>query len=107
MVVVETVVCSAKEGKDAKLRRLLLARQEFKRRHPGCIAAWIGKGLDNPLMILVQSVYASPNDWKSISERVRSELDVKDGGVEPFLLGPPLVGLFDVDDFPNTSTESS
>ena len=99
MNVVETVVCSAKEGSDAKLRRLILARQEFKRRQDGCISAWVGSGLDNKLMILVQSVYRTLEDWKSISEKVRLELDASDGGIEGFLMGPPLVGLFEVDNF--------
>ena len=99
MNVVETVVCSAKDGSSAKLRRLVLARQEFKRRQNGCIAAWMGTALDNDTMILVQSVYATAQDWKSISEKVRQERDEVDGGIERFLLGPPLVGMFDVGDF--------
>ena len=99
MNVIETVVCSAKDGSSAKLRRLVLARQEFKRRQNGCIAAWMGTALDNDTMILVQSVYATTQDWKTISEKIRQELDEVDGGIERFLLGPPLVGMFDVGDF--------
>jgi len=99
MNVIETVVCSAKDGSSAKLRRLVLARQEFKRRQNGCIAAWMGTALDNDTMILVQSVYATAQDWKTISETIRQELDEVDGGIERFLLGPPLVGMFDVGDF--------
>jgi len=99
MNVIETVVCSAKDGSSANLRRLVLARQEFKRRQNGCIAAWMGTALDNDTMILVQSVYATAQDWKTISEKIRQELDEVDGGIERFLLGPPLVGMFDVGDF--------
>ena len=99
MNVIETVVCSAKDGSSAKLRRLVLARQEFKRRQNGCIAAWMGTALDNDTMILVQSVYATAQDWKTFSEKIRQELDEVDGGIERFLLGPPLVGMFDVGDF--------
>ena len=99
MNVIETVVCSAKDGSSAKLRRLVLARQEYKRRQNGCIAAWMGTALDNDTMILVQSVYVTAQDWKAISEKVRQELDEVDGGIERFLLGPPLVGMFDVGDF--------
>ena len=99
MNVIETVVCSAKDDSSAKLRRLVLARQEFKRRQNGCIAAWMGTALDNDTMILVQSVYATDQDWRTISEKVRQELDEVDGGIERFLLGPPLVGMFDVGDF--------
>ena len=99
MNVIETVVCSSKDGSNAKLRRLVLARQEFKRRQNGCIAAWMGTAIENDSMILVQSVYTTAQDWKAISEKVRQELDEVDGGIERFLLGPPLVGMFDVGDF--------
>jgi len=99
MNVIETVVCSAKDDSTAKLRRLVLARQEFKRRQNGCIAAWMGTAIENDSMILVQSVYTTAQDWKAISEKVRQELDEVDGGIERFLLGPPLVGMFDVGDF--------
>ena len=99
MNVIETVVCSAKDDSTAKLRRLVLARQEFKRRQNGCIAAWMGTAIENDSMILVQSVYTTAQDWKAISEKVRQELDEVDGGIERFLLGPPLVGMFDVGEF--------
>ena len=84
MNVIETVVCSAKDDSTAKLRRLVLARQEFKRRQNGCIAAWMGTAIENDSMILVQSVYTTAQDWKAISEKVRQELDEVDGGIERF-----------------------
>lgn len=97
MPLMETIVCSAKKGSDARLRRLLLARQEFKRRQSGCLGAWLGKGADNPEMLLIQSVYVDGHHWKQISDRIKEQLDNEDGGVESLLLGPPLVGLFEID----------
>ena len=48
--------------------------------------------------MLIQSVYASEADWKRISKMVQSNLDVEDGGIEGLLLGPPLVGIFEIAD---------
>ena len=97
MVIVETVVCSAREGSDARLRRMLLARQEFKRRQEGCLGAWLGRGADNKDMLLVQSLFVDMVAWKAAGDAVKQHMDPADGGVEGLLLGPPLVGLFDVD----------
>lgn len=96
MLWVETIVCSAKKGSDARLRRMLLARQEFKRRQSGCVGAWVGNGAEDSLMLLVQSVYQSASDWKRISDEIKNTLDSEDGGVESLLLGPPLVGIFEI-----------
>ena len=98
MAWVETIVCSAKKGVDARLRRMMKARQEFKRRQAGCIGAWLGSAPEDSSMMLIQSVYASEADWKRISKMVQSNLDVEDGGVEGLLLGPPLVGIFEIAD---------
>jgi len=96
MLWVETIVCSAKKGSDARLRRMLLARQEYKRRQQGCVGAWMGTGPEDDMMLLVQSVYNSASDWKRISEEIKNGLDREDGGVESLLLGPPLVGIFEI-----------
>ena len=48
-------------------------------------------------MFLVQSVYVDEESWRKCSERIISELDSRDGGVESLLSGPPLVGIFAVD----------
>ena len=96
MAWVETIVCSSKKGSDARLRRMLKARQEFKRRQEGCIGAWLGRGPDNSEMLLVQSAFETANDWKAISKEIQNTLDVEDGGIEGLLLGPPLVGIFEI-----------
>ena len=93
---VETIVCSGAKGKDAKLRRKLQSRQEFKRRQPGCVAAWLGHGPEKNSMFLVQSVFRSQKDWKQISDQIQQKLDPVDGGVEGLMLGPPLVGVFEI-----------
>lgn len=98
MAWVETIVCSGKKGSDARLRRMLRARQEFKRRQEGCIGAWLGLGAEDGSMMLVQSAFASSDDWKRISKEIQSTLDVDDGGIEGMLLGPPLVGIFEIPD---------
>ena len=75
----ETVVCSPAQGKDARLLRMLNARQQFKRQRSGCLAAWYAKSSDGEPLLLVQSVFA------------------RDGGLDSCLLGPPLVGVFTVE----------
>jgi hypothetical protein len=97
MLWMETIVCSSKKGTDARLRRMLKARQEFKRRQKGCIGAWMGQGPQDATMILVQSVFKSQEDWNQISTLIQSTFDSKDGGVEALLLGPPLVGIFELE----------
>ena len=96
MAWVETIVCSGRKGVDARLRRMLRARLEYKRRQPGCIGAWMGQGADSSDMMLVQSAFHSAADWKRISKEIQSSLDVEDGGIEGLLLGPPLVGIFEI-----------
>jgi len=95
-VLVETVVCSGAEGKGARFKRMLEARQEFKRRQEGCIAAWIGQSIDGQSLFIVQSVFADKKSWKRISEKISESLDSKDGGLESVFGGPPLVGMFEV-----------
>ena len=95
---VETIVCSSKSGVNARLLRLLNARQEFKRRQDGCVAAWVGKAPENGDMLLVQSIFNNAHAWKRISDLVKETLDADDGGIEALLLGPPLVGVFEIDE---------
>ena len=98
MAWVETIVCSGRKGSDARLRRMLKARQEYKRRQEACIGAWIGLAAENKTMMLVQSAFVSEKDWRRISSEIQSTLDVEDGGIEGLLLGPPLVGVFEIPD---------
>lgn len=98
MAWVETIVCSGKQGSDARLRRMLKARQEFKRRQEGCIGAWLGLAAESKSMMLVQSAFVSEEAWRTISTEIQNTLDVEDGGIEGLLLGPPLVGVFEIPD---------
>ena len=60
-------------------------------------------------MLLVQSVFKSQKDWKRISDEIRLKLDSKDGGIDGLLLGPPLVGVFELspDEFILNNSDSS
>tara|TARA_Y100000768_G_scaffold359184_1_gene315508 strand:+ start:42 stop:386 length:345 start_codon:yes stop_codon:yes gene_type:complete len=94
-VLIETVVCSGAPGKEARFRRMLEVRQEFKRRQNGCLAAWIAQSTDGHGLFLVHSVFTDQTSWKKISELIVKKLDAKDGGIEGVIGGPPLVGLFE------------
>ena len=94
----ETIVCSVKPEGRARLQRNLNTRQEYKRRQTGCIAAWSAVAADNPDMILIQTIFSSAAKWKAISELTQRQFDNTDGGIEQFLIGPPLVGVFEVDE---------
>lgn len=94
---VETIVCSPKDGSKARLLRMLKARQELKRRDHGCVGAWVGMAPGKESMYLVQSVFHSNADWQRISTMIVNTIDEQDGGVESQLLGPPLVGIFEID----------
>ncbi|RJU92297.1 MAG: hypothetical protein DWC01_02520 [Candidatus Poseidoniales archaeon] len=98
MVWMETIVCSGKKGKDARLRRMIKARLEFKRRQDGCLGAWVGRGAEDDSMLLVQSAFTSAQAWKRISSEIKESLDAQDGGIESLLMGPPLVGIFEIDE---------
>lgn len=98
MVWMETIVCSGKKGSDARLRRMIKARLEYKRRQDGCIGAWIGRGAEDGTLLLVQSAFTSAQAWKRISSEIKETLDAQDGGIESLLLGPPLVGIFEIDE---------
>ena len=95
--IMETVVCSPAQGKDARLLRMLNTRQEFKKQKPGCIAAWYAKSSDGEPLLLVQSIFASRQDWIDISNAIIKTLDSRDGGLDSCLLGPPLVGVFTIE----------
>ena len=95
-VLIETVVCAGAKGKAARFLRVLEARQAYKRRQPGCLAAWIGQSTDGTGMVLVQTVFENRKAWQKISEEVLNVLDTKDGGLESVVAGPPLVGMFEL-----------
>ena len=103
MAWLETVVCSSRKKVDARFLRILNAHQEFKRRQDGCIAAWAARSVDGQPLFLVQSLYDSRKSLQLITKRVSDKMDSEYGSLESFLAGPPLVGIFEVDeeDFEN------
>ncbi len=100
----ETVICSARKGQDARLRRALEARSSLRIRQEGCHASWVSRSLDGQPMFLVQSWFADEAAWRRISEHVEATLGAHDV-LEELLAGPPLVGAFEGPDLPeNTAT---
>ena len=93
----ETVVCSARKGVDARLERMLESRQEMRRRTEGCVRAWVSRSMDGQPMFLLQAIYVDQESWHRSAKRVAEELDSRDGGIETLLGGPPLVGIFSLD----------
>ena len=63
----ETVVCSARKGVDARLERMLEARQEMRRRTDGCIRAWVTRSIDKQPMFLLQKKCERMAFFKNLS----------------------------------------
>jgi len=98
MAWLETVVCSSQKKVDARFLRILNAHQELKRRQEGCIMAWVARSVDGQPLFLVQSLYKSRKYMKNISKLVADKLDSEHGPLESYMSGPPLVGIFEVDE---------
>ena len=98
MAWLETVVCSSKKKVDARFLRILNAHQELKRRQDGCVAAWGARSVDGQPLVLVQSLYESRHNLKEITKVVSEKMDSEYGSLESFMVGPPLVGIFEVDE---------
>lgn len=98
MAWLETVVCSCKKKVDARFLRVLNAHQELKRRQDGCISAWAARSVDGQPLFLVQSLYSSRKDLQRITKTVTNKMDSEHGSLESFMAGPPLVGIFEVDE---------
>lgn len=92
----ETVVCSARKGVDARLHRMLEARQEMRRRTEGCLKAWVSRSMDGQPTFLLQAIYVDEETWHSCSKKIIEELDSRDGGIDSLLSGPPLIGIFSI-----------
>ena len=92
----ETVVCSARKGVDARLHRMLEARQEMRRRAEGCLKAWVSRSKDGQPTFLIQAIYVDEKSWHSCSKKIKDELDSRDGGIDSLLSGPPLIGIFSI-----------
>ncbi|MDP6333600.1 MAG: hypothetical protein QF479_03105 [Candidatus Poseidoniaceae archaeon] len=90
----ETIVCSAKPGSEARLERMLSSRVEFRNRQEECIYSWYAKSSSDEFLFIFQSIFKDETSMKAISELSQEMLDSKDGGVQSCLIGPPLVGVF-------------
>ena len=90
----ETVICSARRGQDARLRRALEARAAYKRRQDGCHASWVSRSQDGQPMFLVQTWYSDETAWRRIAANMEETLGEQDA-FEHLLSGPPLVGAFE------------
>ena len=90
----ETVICSARRGQDARLRRALEARSAYKRRQSGCLASWVSRSHDGQPMFLVQSWYVDQATWRTVSDSMEEHFGSQDA-FEHLLSGPPLVGAFE------------
>ena len=90
----ETIVCSARNGKEKRLRKLLDTRVAFRKRSLQCKNAWVCQSADGSSTFLIQAIYLNEEAWRKISEGIQNQLDPKDGGIESCLNGPPLVGMF-------------
>ena len=98
MAWLETVVCSSRKKVDARFLRILNSHQELKRRQDGCIAAWAARSVDGQPLFLVQSLYVSRKNLQEITKLVSEKMDSEYGSLESFMAGPPLVGIFQVDE---------
>jgi heme-degrading monooxygenase HmoA len=94
----ETVVCSAKPGTEARLERIFSSRIEFRNRQDGCIQSWYSRSSEDESLYIFQTVFKDRESMKLISDKSRDKLDSNDGGIQSCLIGPPLVGIFTVED---------
>ena len=105
MKYLETIVCQTEKGKEARLERMIRSRIELSKRQDGCSAAWYGISNTDPYLFIIQIVYQSLDEFHDVKKVVESTLDAKDGGLEACLVGPPLLGLFDIGDDALNSAE--
>jgi len=96
MQYLETVVCQAKEGKEARFESMVKSRVELAKRQNGCINSWYGKSSSDEFLFLIQTLYENLESFHIVKKTVDNTLDPKDGGLESCLAGPPLLGLFEV-----------
>ena len=92
-MLMETIVCSAKNGKEKRLRKLLETRITFRKRFDSCHNAWVCQSADG-IGTFSSNPFIHQKRRGKNSEKIQEKLDPKDGGIESCLLGPPLVGMF-------------
>lgn len=98
MLVLETIVCQTMKGKEARFERMVRARVELSKRQNGCINSWHGISNSDEYLYLIQTAYQDLEQFHVIKKLIEDTLDVKDGGLESCLSGPPLLGLFEIDE---------
>ena len=96
MPFLETIVCQAADGKEARFERLVKARVELSMRHEGCERSWYGISHTDDKLFLIQCIYRDMVSFHRIKKIIEETLDSKDGGLEACLSGPPLLGLFEI-----------
>ena len=96
MPYLETIVCQAKEGKEARFERMVRSRIELSKRQKGCTNSWYGISSSDNFLFLIQTVYLDLESFHQVKKKVDGTLDPKDGGLESCLSGPPLLGLFEI-----------
>ncbi|HII58786.1 MAG TPA: hypothetical protein HA328_07535, partial [Candidatus Poseidoniaceae archaeon] len=57
MPYLETIVCQAKEGKEARFERMVKSRIELSKRQEGCTNSWYGISNSDKFLFLIQTVY--------------------------------------------------
>ena len=98
MPILETIVCQTIKGKEARFERMVKARAELSNRQNGCIKSWYGISNSDEYLYLIQTAYDDLDQFHVIKKLIEETLDTKDGGLESCLSGPPLLGLFEIED---------
>ena len=58
--------------------------------------SWYARSSDDNYLFIFQTIFTDRDSMKLISELSQKKLDANDGGVQSCLIGPPLVGIFDI-----------
>ena len=98
MPILETIVCQTMKGKEARFERMVKARGELSKRQTGCLNSWHGISNSDQYHYLIQTAYQNLEEFHTIKKLIEDTLDSKDGGLESCLSGPPLLGLFEIDE---------
>ena len=96
-VLCETIVCRAKENTEARLERMIKARIEFSKRSESALNSWYGRSQTDELLFIIQTTFANLDSYHGLKSSIQQKLDSKDGGLEACFSGPPLVGMFEID----------
>ena len=97
-VLCETIVCRAKENTDARLERMIKTRIEFSKRSDFALNSWYGRSQSDELLFMIQTTFANLESYHELKSSIQEKLDSKDGGLEACFSGPPLVGMFEIDE---------